>query len=122
MRGLKKKRMKRDIRTHRQTHGHRDSMIELAQWADSIIIIKKSGINALANRKVPFSSFWKLDINNKGPKDTSLGHLTFLRCDRNEDSNTTIRPAHLLINSTAFTPTSFIKEVNGRKRSKRPVE
>ena len=36
MRGLEKNRMKRDKQTHRHTDGHRDSMIELAQWADSM--------------------------------------------------------------------------------------
>ena len=36
MRGLEKNRMKRDIRTYKHTHGHRDSMIESAQWADSM--------------------------------------------------------------------------------------
>ena len=38
MRGLEKNRMKRDRHTDRQTYGHRDSMIELAQWADSMKI------------------------------------------------------------------------------------
>ena len=36
MRGLEKNRMKRDRQTDRQTYGHRDSMIESAQWADSM--------------------------------------------------------------------------------------
>ena len=35
MRGLEKNRMKRDRQTDRHTYnGHRDSMIESAQWAD----------------------------------------------------------------------------------------
>ena len=38
MRGLEKKRMKRDRHTRRHTYGHRDSMIESAQWADSMKI------------------------------------------------------------------------------------
>ena len=40
MRGLEKNRIKRDRHTDRQTDpqtdGHRDSMIESAQWADSM--------------------------------------------------------------------------------------
>ena len=41
MRGLEKNRMKRDRHADRQTYihtynGHRDSMIESAQWADSM--------------------------------------------------------------------------------------
>ena len=44
MRGLEKNRMKRDTQTDRHTYnGHRDSMIESAQWADSM----KSRINLL---------------------------------------------------------------------------
>ena len=43
MRGLEKKRMKRDIHTYKHTNGHRDSMIKSAQWADSMKIILKKG-------------------------------------------------------------------------------
>ena len=38
MRGLEKNRMKRDRQTNIHTDGHRDSMIESAQWADSMKI------------------------------------------------------------------------------------
>ena len=31
---------KGDIQTYTQTHGHRDSMTESAQWADSVKILR----------------------------------------------------------------------------------
>ena len=40
MRDLEKNRMKRDKQTDKPTDGHRDSMIESAQWADSMKIMQ----------------------------------------------------------------------------------
>ena len=61
MRGLGKKRMKRDGQTHTQTHGHRDSMIELAQWADSMKIM--SSVVATVNLATLGKSYYMR--NNK---------------------------------------------------------
>ena len=47
MRGLEKNRMKRDKQTHRHTDGHRDSMIESAQWADSMKIVTFNAIKGV---------------------------------------------------------------------------
>ena len=38
--------------TYRQTHGHRDSMTESAQWADSVIIQNSDLILKIISKKI----------------------------------------------------------------------
>ena len=57
MRGLKKciGRGQTHKQTNRQTHGHRDSMTESAQWADSV---KRMELGHKTVKKIKFSHFF----------------------------------------------------------------